>query len=84
MKIRKKKQQTYAVLFGFNIKDKNQTGYLCITDNEYKIVNNHVLATKYLLNVKPGKGTPKDWCEFFKEEEKLNQWRFHPVILIEK
>ena len=65
MKIRKKKQQIYAVLFGFNIKNKNQTGYLCITDNGYKIVNDHMLATKYSLNVKPGKGTPKDWCEFF-------------------
>ena len=53
------------MLFGFNIKNKNQTGYLCITDNGYKIVNDHMLATKYSLNVKPGKGTPKDWCEFF-------------------
>jgi hypothetical protein len=69
------------VLFGFNIQNKNQTGYLCVIDNEYKIVNNYTLATKYSLNIKPGKGTPKDWCEFFKNEEKLDQWRFHPVIL---
>ena len=82
--MRKKKQQKYAVLFGFNIKNKNQTGYLCITNNEYKIVNNHTLATKYSLNIKTGEGTPKDWCDFFKNEEKLDQWRFHPVILIKK
>ena len=79
---RKNKKENYAVLFGFNLKDKTKTGYLQITPSGgYSIVKDASQASEFSTSVKAGKGSPLDWCEFFKTEPNISDWRFHPVIL---
>lgn len=41
-------------------------------------------ATEFSLFAEPGHGTPRDWCEFFKTEQGVSNWRFHPVTVTEK
>jgi hypothetical protein len=41
-------------------------------------------ATEFSLSAEPGHGTPRDWCEFFKTEQSVSNWRFHPIIVVEK
>ena len=74
----------FAVLFGFNIGDKDQTGYLKVGKVGYTVVKDRHDATEFLLSAEPGKGTPKDWCEFFKTEPDVLNWRFHPITIAEK
>lgn len=74
----------FAVLFGFNIGDKDRTGYLKVGKTGCMVVKNRRNATEFSLSAEPGKGTPKDWCEFFKTEQDISNWRFHPVTITEK
>ena len=74
----------FAVLFGFNIGDKDRTGYLKVGETGCMVVKNRRNATEFSLSAEPGKGTPKDWCEFFKTEQDMSNWRFHPVTVTEK
>ena len=79
---RKKKKEKYAVLYGFNIKNKNKIGYLKIGQDGYSIVQDKNNATNFSISIESDKGTPEDWCQFFKEEPEISDWRFHPIILI--
>lgn len=79
---RKKKKEKYAVLYGFNIKNKNKTGYLKIDRDGYSIVQDKSAAAGFSISTESGRGTPEDWCRFFKDEPEISDWRFHPVILI--
>ena len=83
---RKKKSavRRFAVLFGFNVSNKDQTGYLKVGETGYTIVENRRDATEFTLSAEPGKGTPRDWCEFFKTEPDVSNWRFHPITIVEK
>ena len=74
----------FAVLFGFDVGDKDRTGYLKIADGKCAVVGDRKEATEFSLSAEPGKGTPKDWCEFFKTEPDVANWRFHPITLVEK
>lgn len=72
----------FAVLFGFNIDNKDQTGYLKVGETGCMVVKNKCDATKFSLSAEPGKGTPRDWCEFFKTEQDVSNWRFHPITVV--
>ena len=74
----------FAVLFGFDIADKDRTGYLKVGETGCTVVENRCDATEFSLSAEPGKGTPKDWCEFFKTEPDLSNWRFHPITIAQK
>ena len=74
----------FAVLFGFDTGDKNRTGYLKVGKTGCAVVENRRDATEFSLSAEPGKGTPRDWCEFFKTEQDVSNWRFHPIIVVEK
>lgn len=74
----------YAVLFGFDMNDKDRTGYLKVGETGCAVVDSRRDATEFSLSAEPGKGTPKDWCEFFKAEPGVSDWRFHPVQIMEK
>ena len=70
----------YAVLFGFDLEDKDRTGYVRAGEKGCSVVDGPEDATEFPL--KPdGEGSPKDWCEFFKGEPGLSGWRFHPVVM---
>lgn len=88
MDMLRKKDKTcrrkYAVLYGFNIDDKDDTGYLALGDNGPRVTKNWLDAARFSLSAEPGKGTPRDWCEFFKGEAALSRWRFHPVTMIDQ
>ena len=84
---RKRKQKTvrkFAVLFGFDTADKDRTGYLKAGKNGCAVTQDRRDATEFSLLAEPGKGTPKDWCEFFKTEPDMSNWRFHPITITEK
>ena len=83
---RKKKSavRRFAVLFGFNVSNKDRTGYLTVGETGYTIVENRRDATEFTLSAESGKGTPRDWCEFFKTEPDVSNWRFHPITIAEK
>ena len=74
----------FAVLFGFDTGDKDRTGYLKVGETGCTVVENRCDATEFSLLAEPGKGTPKDWCEFFKTEPDVSNWRFHPITIAEK
>ena len=74
----------FAVLFGFDITDKDRTGYLKVEETGYTVVDDRHDATEFSLSAEPGKGTPRDWCEFFKTEPNVSNWRFHPITITEK
>ena len=74
----------FAVLFGFDAGNKDRTGYLKVGEKGYAVVENRRDATEFSLSAEPGKGTPRDWCEFFKTEQDVSNWRFHPITVVEK
>lgn len=74
----------FAVLFGFDITDKDRTGYLKVGETGCTVVDDRHDATEFSLSAEPGKGTPKDWCEFFKAEPDVSNWRFHPITIAQK
>lgn len=74
----------FAVLFGFDVGDKDRTGYLKVVDGRCTVVDDKREATEFSLSAEPGKGTPRDWCEFFKTEQDVSNWRFHPITVVEK
>lgn len=78
---RKKKKSKYAVLFGFDSKDKDRTGYLKVGPDGCSVVENREEASEFSLSAEPGKGTPLDWCRFFRTEPGVSNWRFHPITL---
>ena len=83
-KTKKDAVRRFAVLFGFDVGNKDRTGYLRVGETGYKIVENRHDATEFTLSAEPGKGTPRDWCEFFKTEPDVLNWRFHPITIAEK
>ena len=83
-KTKKDAVRRFAVLFGFNVSNKDRTGYLKVSKTGYTIVENRRDATEFTLSAEPGKGTPRDWCEFFKTEPYVSNWRFHPITIAEK
>ena len=83
-KTKKDAVRRLAVLFGFDVGDKDRTGYLRVGETGYTIVENRRDATGFPLSVERGKGTPRDWCEFFKTEPGVSNWRFHPITVSEK
>ena len=74
----------FAVLFGFDTVDKDRTGYLKVRETGCTVVENRCDATEFSLSAEPGKGTPRDWCEFFKTEPDVSNWRFHPITIAQK
>ena len=72
------------MLFGFDVEDKDVLGYLAIGPDGPSVVEDRDRAARFALSAEPGKGTPKDWCEFFKTEPQLSGWRFHPVVLLDQ
>ena len=80
----KKGEDRFAVLFGFNVEDKDRTGYLKVGKTGYSVTEDPAEATAFSLNPESGKGTPKDWCRFFKSERDISNWRFHPVIMVKR
>ena len=83
-KTKKAAIRKFAVLFGFDTGDKERTGYLKVGETGYSVVKNKCDATEFSLSAEQGKGTPKDWCEFFKAEPDISNWRFHPITVTEK
>lgn len=79
-----KPRRKYAVLFGFDSRDKSRIGYLKVLENGCSVVGRRSDATEFSLSAEPGKGTPSDWCRFFRDEPDVADWRFHPVIVTEK
>lgn len=80
----RKKRRRCAVLFGFDLKDKENTGYLAFEDGKCSITQDRAAAKEFSLSAEPGKGTPADWCEFFKTEPEVANWRFHPIVLLKE
>lgn len=75
-------EEKQAVLFGFDSRDKDSTGYLRIDDRGRRVVEDLSAATRFsLASDRSGWHPPEDWCRFFREEEDLSSWRFHPVVL---
>ena len=74
----------FAVLFGFDITDKDRTGYLKVGETGCTVVENRCDATEFSLSAELGKGAPRDWCEFFKTEPDVSNWRFHPITIAQK
>ena len=74
----------FAVLFGFDTGDKDRTGYLRVGETGYTVVEDMRDATEFPLSAELGHGTPRDWCEFFKTEPGVSNWRFHPVTVAKK
>lgn len=81
---RKGAARRFAVLFGFDTKDRGKTGYLRAGEAGCSVVEDRRDATEFPLSAEPGKGTPRDWCEFFKTEQGVSGWRFHPVTITEE
>jgi len=81
---KKNSVRRYAVLFGFDLNDKDRTGYLKVGETGCAVVENRRDATEFSLSAEPGKGMPRDWCEFFKTEPGVSDWRFHPITVVEK
>ena len=82
---RKKKSavRRFAVLFGFDTGDKDRTGYLKVGETGCAVVKDRRDATEFTLSAEPGKGTPRDWGEFFTTEPDVSNWRFHPITVTE-
>lgn len=70
------------MLFGFDVRDKDVLGYLTVGPDGLSVTADRSRAMEFSLSAEPGKGTPRDWCEFFKSEPALSSWRFHPVTLV--
>ena len=84
-KTQKKPKVKWYVLRGYNIGNKDDTGFLSIDKTKkshqiYKIVESQEDAIKFpsenVYGIK-GFGTPKQWFEFFKGEPELEDWKFH-------
>lgn len=93
--VERSKRRRWCALYGFNINNKDKTGYLGFRDERelranprlglYKIVKcaeeaAHFPCENYLSN--PDFAPPEKWLEFFKKERELSQWRFHLVTRI--
>ena len=88
-KTQKKPKVKWYVLRGYNISNKDDTGFLSIDKagkphQIYKIVESQDDAIKFpsenVYGTK-GFGTPKQWCEFFKGEPELEDWKFHLMTI---
>ena len=86
-KAQKQPKVKWYVLRGYNIDNKDDTGFLSIDKTGkphqiYKIVESQEDAIKFpsenVYGTK-GFGTPKQWFEFFKGEPELEDWKFHLV-----
>lgn len=78
---RRKARDGYAVLFGFDVRDKERTGYVGEGERGLAVVDDVRKAKTFALSAEPGHGTPEDWRDFFRSEPGLSSWRFHPVVL---
>lgn len=75
----------WFVLMGYKKDDKDKTGFLAIDQeklgkNAYVCTKDKKKALKFpsenVYNV-DSFGTPKQWLDFFKEENELSDWEFH-------
>jgi len=86
------KKIKWCVLYGFNINDKDDVGYLALRSQDdlkqnprlgvYEVVKDEAMARKFPMenyDNLPGFAPPEKWLEFFKEEDELSDWRFHLV-----
>ena len=86
------KKIKWCVLYGFNINDKTEVGYLALRDQDelkrnprlgvYEVVEDESKAKRFPkenYDSQPGFAPPEKWLEFFKGEDELKDWRFHLV-----
>ena len=84
---KKKNEESWYVLMGFDTTDKDQQGMLALNPDKksplsdsYKIVHDVHEAMKFPSENVDGLssfGTPEQWLEFFSREQELKHWKFH-------
>jgi len=86
---RKKNEEDWFVLMGFDRTDKDQQGFLAMNDGKgfasYKITHDVHEALKFPsknVDSLSSYGTPEQWLKFFSEERELKNWKFHLMKIL--